>query len=120
MSNLWGVTLHDIARIWPLVESMVAEACSRSQLHSPNGVRDDLFDGKTQLWIAWDGDVSDKIIRACLITKLEKSAIAQWCRAILVAGVQPKDWFHHIETVERWAKASNASRWIPVDGQHRS
>lgn len=24
------------------------------------------------------------------------------------------------ELVERWAKASSASRWIPVDGQHRS
>ena len=131
MTYLWGVSSLDIARAWPLVESLVAEACDCSQLHSPEGIKEDLLDGKSQLWVAWEGDMSDMIIRACLVTKLEKSHIASWCRAILVAGVQPKDWFKHLETVEKWAKSQGSGqmnvigrcgleKWLKPMGYHKT
>ena len=104
MTHLWGISRTDIEGMWPRVENLVAAACSSSQLHSPDGIKSDLANGISQLWIAWEGSVDDIIVRACLVTKIEKSPIAQWCRGILVAGNKPDDWFDHIETIEKWAK----------------
>ena len=131
MTYLWGVMRTDIAKVWPLVESLVAEACDNSQLHSPEGIREDLTSGKAQLWIAWEGDSRDMTVRACMVTKLEKSPIAQWCRGILVAGMQPDNWYKHLETIENWARSSGASqmnfigrcgfeKWLKPNGYRRT
>ena len=110
MTQLWGVMRQDVERAWVFVGGLVAEACACSQLHTPEAIRDDLLDGTAQLWVAWEGDVNDKVIRACTVTKLERRGAVTWCRAILVAGDQPDDWFDHLAMIEKWAKANGAQQ----------
>lgn len=111
MTYLWGVMSYDTPKAWPFVSTLIEEACESSQLHSPEGIRQDLIDGKTQLWVAWTGNFNEgPDVRACLITKIETSDRATWCRGILVAGRQPDDWFHHLTQIETWAKARRCSQ----------
>ena len=101
MTKLWGVQKTEIDQAWPLVAGLITEAVERGGRHTPEEVREDIASGDAQLWVTW---VDDEVLGVCVTFVIDHKRM-KLCRIWLCTGHDRKQWAHHLQGIEDWAKS---------------
>lgn len=103
MSNLVLIAPHDLSSVINMVYPKIEAATSYSvgKYHGADIVRQ-LAAGSMQLWLAYD-DENDKL-DGLAITEIAVYPQRKICRFLCATGENYKDWFHHMEEMEKWGE----------------
>ena len=97
---------------WPgPVEALVTAACDRDGLYGPQDVLDWLKRGTHRLWAAGS---KENGAEAVAVTELVDHARGRTLNFFILTGQDPDRWFHHIATIEAWAKEQGCDRVTPI------
>jgi|APSaa5957512535_1039671.scaffolds.fasta_scaffold00673_5 hypothetical protein len=99
--GLWGVPADEIEEMWPLCEELIEQALARSASHTVAEVKEDLIEGRGQLWAAW---THDEGVLGVMVTYIVEYPRKKVCRIWLCVGRERARWVHHLENVEDWAR----------------
>jgi len=93
--------------VWPKLAPWITSALEHGTSSTkPDDVRQGALKGEYQLWVAWEDDFS---VRAVCVTEV----IGPRCRIFICMGIGREDWFHHLETIEEWAREKGCTSVLP-------
>lgn len=104
-SELVGVPQAELSKVWPAIAPMLKRACERSDgRYAIEDVRAALHRREMQLWLAVAADV-DGAVEAVCVTELVRYPREKRCGIVFCAGREPQRWLHHLDAIEKWARA---------------
>ena len=92
-----------IDMIWDQVKDLISK--TDDNVLTADDVKQYLKNGTYTLWVAIDGG---KPI-AAMTTEFAYYPRDKVCRVVTLAGKRMKDWIHHLDDVENWAKEQGCS-----------
>jgi len=84
---------------WPIVSSLIRAAMMRTGLGLFQKIETDLFDGKSLLWIAWDG----RDIEAAALTQIQLTDGGKVCVIVACSGTNLPRWLPLLSQIEDYA-----------------
>ena len=98
----------DIDRIWFLAEPCIARAYLRVDQDVPLNLRDSLCDGKRELWLVTEDDVT---ILAVIVTSMVTMRSGLVLRIESLGGVSMQRWVHFmVSELEAYARSQNCKK----------
>jgi hypothetical protein len=91
---------------WPSTEAMIRAAIERTGLSLFEKIKTDLFDGKSQLWIAWNG----RDIEAAALTQIQMTEGGRVCVIVACGGADRSRWLPLLPQIEDYAARENCER----------
>lgn len=103
MIEFTGVQPADIERVWPYVETLIAEGCEQSGgRYWAEDIKGFLTESRMQLWVAHDG----KTAHAVAVTEVLNYPRLKALNCALLAGKDPASWLGTVKnTLESYAAA---------------
>lgn len=108
-SELVGVPQAELSKVWPAIAPMLQRACDRSDgRYAIADVLAALQGREMQLWLAVDADAAGAVEAVC-VTELVRYPREKRCGIVFCAGREPQRWLHHLDAIERWARAQGCA-----------
>lgn len=101
--RLVGIQSGEIDKFWPKAAPLIRLGMGEGEILEHIYFK--LLMRQNQLWAAFRGD---EMIAAC-VTELVTIGGRDVCNVRSIGGHSMKDWLHHIETIEAWARANGRS-----------
>ena len=92
-----------VSGFWPSVSNMIQTAIERTGLGLFEKIETDLLDGKSLLWVAWNG----RDIEAAALTQLQKTDGGKVCVIVACAGIDRTRWLPLLPQIEDYAADEN-------------
>jgi hypothetical protein len=102
-----GIKPHHVWMYEDRVKPLLAKGLENPEL--VHRLVDQAKTGATQLWCVFNGFE----IQAAVLTELVTIGSRKVCNIISVGGRNMGEWFHHVETIEAWARENGC-----VDMRH--
>ena len=95
-----------VGEIWPHVSSLLQEACRRTSLNAFEDIQADILDGRSLLWVAWNGRAIESVAATILIN----SEAGKVCIITVCGGSGIKRWLHLVGQIEDYARHEGCAR----------
>ena len=96
-----GIPADRIDHFWPDMLPWIADACDRCRgRYTPDDILQAIKDRDMQAW-GYFGES----LEAVGVTEIVVYPRKKYCRILIGAGRDRKNWQHHIPDIERWARA---------------
>lgn len=90
-----------VREIWPSAAPLLKQAIAKTGLAEFATIKRDILDGRSLLWIAWNGEG----IEAAASTSLQRTDAGKVCVIIACAGSGMTRWVSLIRGIETYAQA---------------
>lgn len=111
--KIFCIPREDILDYWPRVWQWLDRAYAKTDLPMPDTCRDDLMQGKKQLWVAW---APEQRLLCAVLTRLAEMRSGLQCEVIAAGGVEVERWIFGISVIEEWARSEGCTS-ISVQGR---
>jgi hypothetical protein len=103
--------------VWPHVDALIRAAMVRADIGKLEPVRDAVLQGRSLLWLAWDGTR----IAAAAVTELAQTEKRKFCVIVACGGADMSRWLDLLKPIEAFAKLEgcDAMRIIGREGWAR-
>lgn len=89
--------------IWPVARDMVKRAVERTNLSDFEQIERNVLEGRSLLWLVWDGER----VNASVVTELTIAQGKKACTIVACAGDGRSRWMHLLGQIEDYARAEN-------------
>lgn len=92
-----------IDAMWKLVAPFIQKALNQGSSHTLEDIYLGLYMDEMQLW-TWADQNDETEIEAAMVTTIQEKDGVKWCLFLTMGGDSLKQWIHHIEDLEDWAR----------------
>jgi len=109
----WRSEPGELNPVWPLVEKPIQDVLDLSGQYNASDAYRYIKAGDWQMWLCYHGATLDSVV----LTTIKQFPRRRDCIIVVAAGVRMKDWIHHLEKVEAWAKKMGCNKVVAIGRQ---